>query len=348
MYLRDLLKALRQRWYLVAVGILVTAGLGYLALSAVSPTYTATTSMLLIPPKNSVGARGNPYLNLQGLARPETPSQLASWPIREAQEIIEKNPNAEITVGADITTSGPILLIAVSTRSSQESVLIRDRIAMAVSPTLDNMQKDLSIPPSSRITISTLASDPKPTKSAKDQLRAVIVAVGVGVSATIIGTGVLDAFLTRRRSQSEAALNREDAVEESPGAANGSGIGDVQFMPKLAPREVDQPSKPAASESLPPNRVEQPSKPAASESLPPNRVEQPSKPAISESLPPNRVEQPSKPAISESLPRTTSSNQASLPYLNRYLRTTSSNQASLPYLKPYLRTTSTNQTTLNI
>ena len=257
MYLRDLLKALRERWYLVAVGILLTAGLGYFALSAASPTYTTTTSMLLIPPKNSVGARGNPYLNLLGLgpARDALATRVRANP--DTQELMEENPTAEITVGPDTTTSGPILLITVSTRSSQESILIRDQLAMAVSPTLDNMQKDLFIRPSSRITVSTLASDPKPTKSAKDQLRAIIVAVGVGVSLTIIGTGVLDTFLTRRKSQSKTALNRKGAVEENTGAANGSRIGDVQSMRQIAPSEVDQPSKPAAPEQVPPNHGDQ-------------------------------------------------------------------------------------------
>jgi capsular polysaccharide biosynthesis protein len=303
-YLRDLLVALRRRWYLVAAGLVLTMGLGYLALSAVSPTYTTTTSMLLIPPKNAVGPRGNPYLNLGNLtnARDALATRILADPVTE--EITDENPNAEITVAADITSSGPILLIKVSAPSSQASILIRDRLAMVVPPTLDDMQRDLVIPPSSRITISTLASDPEPTKSAKSQLRAIIVVVGFGASATIIGTGLLDSFLTRRRSKSKASLNGEGASEgatedasrsEISAQVSGSDISTVESMPQPGRAEVDQPRRlDVPQQPLIPSHVDQPrTLDAPQQPLTPNHVDQPKTLDVPQQpLTPSHVDQP--------------------------------------------------------
>ena len=220
MYLKDLLDAMLRRWYLAVLGLLLTLVLGLFAFLSTSPTYTAVTSMFLIPPKNAVGLRGNPYLNLGGLgpARDVLAARVLSG--ATAQQIATEDPTAEIAVDPDALTTAPILVISVSARSAHASIQYRDRLAADVAPALAAMQEDLLVPMSSRIVVSTLATDPKPNKEIKNQLRSVILVVGVGCAVTVVGTSLIDSFLARRRSRLRTVFSSKETDE-------GNAVEDV-------------------------------------------------------------------------------------------------------------------------
>ena len=78
-------RVLRRRWYVVALGLLVTVALGFGASQAAKPTYEAKSVLLLLPPSSGNG--DNPYLNLgaisgvtdvlnQALSGPEIDAQM--------------------------------------------------------------------------------------------------------------------------------------------------------------------------------------------------------------------------------------------------------------------------------
>lgn len=78
MYLRDLVASMIRRWYFIVTGVLLTGVLGFLAFSFVPVTYQASGSVLLLPPKSSVGARGNPSCTSAGSDRQRRCSRRAS------------------------------------------------------------------------------------------------------------------------------------------------------------------------------------------------------------------------------------------------------------------------------
>jgi hypothetical protein len=198
MYLRDLLVGLRRRWYVALLGLLATAALAVVAVRMVPVTYTATTSILLLPPQPAVGPKGNPYLNLAGLSQALEVLSTRVDASDATQAVLGAHPTVTATVGPDPTTTGPILLISSTADSPQESMEVRDQLSGIVPDVLVTMQNDIGVRQVSRITASPLASDRRPTKEIKDQLRAVIAIVAAGSAGSFLVTGYLDFLLAVR------------------------------------------------------------------------------------------------------------------------------------------------------
>jgi hypothetical protein len=201
MYVRDLLASSLRRWYLVLLGLLVTALLCALAHSAVPVSYSASGSMLLLPPSSSVGKRGNPYLYLGGLS--------------QALEVLSARLNAEsyrkpiesahsqvvVQTAPDTSTTGPILLVTTVGPDAGETLGVTQEVMDAVPGALVGLQDSLSVPPASRITVMVLTPASSPTADAKTQTRALLALAGAGLAATILLTGLIDGALLGRSSR---------------------------------------------------------------------------------------------------------------------------------------------------
>lgn len=203
MYFRDFLTGLRRRWYFVLAGLLATAALAVGVTQVVPITYTTTSSVLLLPPKSSLGAGGNPYLNLGGLAQALEVLTARVNAAESMQSMIKSHPEAVITVGDDPTTTGPIVLVSVNAPNPGEATELRDQITATIAPALVQMQNQLGIRPYSQITSSVLATDDQPQRELKNLLRAIIVVVALGGSTTVLMTGYLDKRLLARRPRAE-------------------------------------------------------------------------------------------------------------------------------------------------
>lgn len=231
MNLRSVLVALKRRWYLATAGLLVTAGMVAAAIYLVSPTYTATSSLLLIPPKSVTGPRGNPYLNLGGLNAAVDVLKTRVMTGALAEELTTAEPDAEISVESDFASSAPVVVVSASAGGGSLALSMRDALAAEVIPTLAAMQGDLGVPPASRITAVELASDTKPELSRRNQLRAVIVAGGAGFAATLLGTALLDGILIRRRLRVQAAAAQSEPAAGQGGADTFSGLSSAVVSP---------------------------------------------------------------------------------------------------------------------
>jgi hypothetical protein len=202
MYLIELLKSLRHRWYLVLTGMLLTVALTVAASFFVHPTYIAKASVVLIPPKPPIGVARNPYLNLGGLGPAVDVLGARVRANRTSLELASTHPRAQITVAPDtLATSAPILFITVDAPFPSEALTVRDEVLATVSPTLAAMQDELSIPNGSRMAVSTLASSSQPEQSSRAQLRVLILILGVGGALTVVGTGLIDGILNRQERQ---------------------------------------------------------------------------------------------------------------------------------------------------
>jgi hypothetical protein len=237
MYLIELLKSLRHRWYLVLTGTLLTVALTVAASFFVRPTYIATASVVLIPPKSTIEGSRNPYLNLGGLGPAVDVLGARVRANRTSLELASTHPRAQITVAPDtLATSAPILFITVDAPFPAESLAVRDEVLASVAPTLTTMQEELSIPNGSKMAVSTLASGSQPERNARAQLRVLILILGVGGALTVVGTGLIDGVLNRRGARQKASVKRnrqkrsavkyaggwwgDDATESSAPSAN--------------------------------------------------------------------------------------------------------------------------------
>lgn len=280
MYVRDLLRSLVRRWYLVLVGLVLTAGLSFAVFSSAPISYETQASMLLLPPKSSVGSRGNPYLYLGGLGQAVEVLSARMNSDQVSRPVAVAHPDVEFSVAQDTTTTGPILLIKVTAPSEAEAMQVQGALVDLVPPALQDMQDGLSIPESSRIDLMTLVADSRAEPDTKTRDRALIVVAGVGLAGTLLLTGLIDSLLRSRgprrprmvadwgddQEDDESAADArtgpvtvegEDVPDDStPTTEEVGGSGDGSNGPDESgdvraddPREHEQVSSDAGSES---------------------------------------------------------------------------------------------------
>jgi len=234
MLIRDVAASLIRRWYLTLAGLLITTGLVLLALALVHPTWQSKASIVLLPPKSSIEPGGNPYLQLDGLS-PTVDLLVASLSEQKMQDAIKQvSPTAEYTVKPDATSSGPVLTISSDDRTSIDSIAARNELVRQAPIKLAELQDTLAIPSRARIGSMVLTQDEKPELVGKDQVRALVAAVGAGLVGTALFVAFVDGWLIRRRKDSRQVEGASgDVVEESGAArrllsAGGEGAsGDV-------------------------------------------------------------------------------------------------------------------------
>ena len=140
MFLRDLLFSCLRRWYFLLLGLLLTGAGTYYVYLSIEPTYEANASVVLIPPKVAVMTGDNPYLYLGGLDQ-----ALGVLQVKVASpEVLDKltggREDAEVSIGKDATTSGPIAAIKVSAKDAAGTMQLLDAALKQVPQTLDELQ----------------------------------------------------------------------------------------------------------------------------------------------------------------------------------------------------------------
>jgi hypothetical protein len=227
-YLAELTASLRRRWYLLVIGLVLTA-VGCLAMSrTVAPAYEVQASVLLIPPANTTSDTGNPYLYLGGLNQATDVlvramnADMARAPIQEAF------PNVTFATERDGTTSTPIMIISVIGADPAQTMTALAAIVSSVPGELDNLQRPLAVPAGATISSMVLATDTTPTMDRKAQTRALVSVAAAGLVATVLLTGFIDRVLTNRRSRKlsgPAISGGEDDSTHAPYLTRAITIG---------------------------------------------------------------------------------------------------------------------------
>ena len=199
MLLHDLGRGLLRRWYFVVIGVLLTACGALLLSSLVPPTHRATARVVLIPPSSVVSADGNPYLFLGGLEQALGVLTVKLSSDAASEQVLQAYPGGSYTAVKDAMSPGPIMLITAETESPDSTLQVLDAVLKIVPENLENMQDQLNIPDPSRITALTIVREDATTKVLQSQLRAVLAGVALGLSMTVLLTGLLDRMLTSRK-----------------------------------------------------------------------------------------------------------------------------------------------------
>lgn len=215
MPISELLAAIRRRWLLAAIGVVLTAALTAAAYLTTKPTFEITSTMLVLPPASMVDAKSNPYLQLSGLQQTVDLVGVALSDQSTQLQMREVSKNASYTVKADAASSSPILVIDVKDATPESAAKVRDLLVSAVPQRLDSMQNQLNVTAKNRVTTTVLTSDEKAVEVGRQRLRSAVVAAGFGLLLTLVGVALYDA---RRQRRVGAGAVRARRSEEPAGA----------------------------------------------------------------------------------------------------------------------------------
>jgi len=243
----DFFGALRRRWLLVLVGVLLTAGLSGGAYWFFKPTYEVTGTVLLLPPPSSAAnGSSNPYLQLGGLQQAVDLVGVSLSDQASQLEMKDISKDVEFTVKADVQTSSPLLVIDVKDSSPDTAIRIRDLLVARVPVQLESMQQSLSVSPKDRVTSTVVTLDAQALEVGRNRLRAGVLAGVLGLGLTMVVAAMWDARKLRQspRRASEAPVDAatptaepgepllpvEDLTEETD-LAGGSPADDTDVSP---------------------------------------------------------------------------------------------------------------------
>lgn len=227
MLLRDVRTSLARRWYLVVVGLAVTAFACVGAARAVPATFEAEANLVLLPPASTVEPDGNPYLYLGGLGQAVELLARSVSSNEVTEKVLGGAPvGTSYAVAPDPTASGPILLITAEAHSSEASLATLQSVLEAVPANLDELQADLDVPVPSRITSMPLVVDDRSLPVRKAQVRALVAAAVVGTVGTVLGVGFVDGLLLSRRRR---VTVREEQAPDGGTGATGTDSGSRQL-----------------------------------------------------------------------------------------------------------------------
>ncbi|TDD70945.1 hypothetical protein E1262_07375 [Jiangella aurantiaca] len=237
----DFLAAAGRRWYVLVLGVLLTAGLGVGAAALSPPTYSARGLVLLLPPEEAVGAGGNPFLALGALDMPariivsflDSPSARAG--------IEEAVPSVDYEVAMEEATRGPVIAIEVTASTPGGAMTALQDIAEAVPNTLARLQLELDVPAASAVTSMPLTMSTEAVKDTGGTTRAVVVAIGTGLAATVVATLSTDRLALRRaarwRAMPRSRGDTRPAGGDGPSGAAGQA-GDAGTVAADSPRRA--------------------------------------------------------------------------------------------------------------
>ncbi|SDR72002.1 hypothetical protein [Agrococcus carbonis] len=237
---RDVIRVLVRRWYVVLLGLLLTAGLAYGAVAATPPEFKSRALVLLLPSADAVEEIGNPLLALSGLEQPASlvVAQIMSNPEREAVE--RRSATADYFVALDSSVRGPVILVEVNDVTAAQSLATLEYLKGRISDELARLQAEVDAPDDSIIRSMELTTDVTATEDLSTTIRNAIAAVAVGLAATGFLAFGVDGLITRRSA-------REPALPRAEGAANdlsGDRAGRVPAVPKepadAAPAQQDE------------------------------------------------------------------------------------------------------------
>lgn len=243
MQLSEFWSALRRRWYLVLVAVLVAAGASVLAVYLVGPTYKAQSAVLMLPPGTTVqqatpgSADGNPYLSLGSVSQARDVVVRALTASTTHEELCRTTGSADyqtmlagmcksdptVTYAAtpDFTSSAPMVLITIEADTPRNAIVALQAVSDLVPGTLLRLQEDLNLRPRALITSTPVVMDETPKPAHKAQIRASIAAGAAALGLSLLAIGLVDGLLLSRRPRSpleqfEGADPEDDDVVLQP------------------------------------------------------------------------------------------------------------------------------------
>lgn len=222
MDLRDFGTTLARWWYLALATLLLAIGAGIGMYKAAGPTYTANSTVLLLPPKAVLVqaqedkknyAPNNPLLYLSSLtdARDVLVRHLSSTDVTD--ELAKKAPDATLTVTGDLTSGSPLILVKSEGPTEKAALDGMKAVDDMVPGTLKTLQDEMKIADLQRINSLEVTEDTKATPESKKQIMSGAVGFAGVTLLGLAAIAVLDQRRNRRQGDDESGDTTRAADE---------------------------------------------------------------------------------------------------------------------------------------
>lgn len=207
---------LARRWPLAVVAVVVALGGAVHSFTSTGPTYSFTSTVLLLPPAVDTHpapgspdyTRGNPlfYLGALNQARDILVATLNS---RDAQEKLSRSfSSAGNEISPDIVGSSPVVIVTGKGSDKTEARGVVQYVVKELPSTLKGLQSGLGVSPSAMITSNLLTEDTVPSVSHKAQIRAALLVGGVLGALALASIRFLDIMLLGRSQRKNSKGGR--------------------------------------------------------------------------------------------------------------------------------------------
>jgi hypothetical protein len=198
-------KRLRRQWMFTAIGVVGSLALCGLAAKAVAVTYQAKAQVLLSPPPSNGSLAGlNPYLTLAGYQPFADVVASALTDPATAQSLKHEGLTATYSVQRDQSSDAALLVITTTGKSARAALSGLNLVVAQAPATIRHLQTTVAVPRGAFVTSDVISRDFKARRSYKSSIRAMVVALGVGLFATAVIVSNLDERRTRRRATRQA------------------------------------------------------------------------------------------------------------------------------------------------
>lgn len=223
MFLRDLYASVKRRWYVMVVGLLLTAAASVYGYQEAPVKYEASGSVALIPPPTAVISGDNPFLYMGGLEQALGVLTVKLNSPAVQRPIAETYPDVQYTTTRDSSTNGPIVLISVTGSSSEDTLGALRYVLDAVPDTLASLQDALDLSPGARMTSMPLAMDEQAEVSDSTRTRMLLALAALGSAGSLLVAGQFDKVILRRR----ARRSDRQSIKSDENGASPAGIGNI-------------------------------------------------------------------------------------------------------------------------
>lgn len=202
----NVLHAVGRRWYVMLIGLVITAGLAWGVSQVFPPNYTARGLVILIPPVEEEGA--NPFLSIGGLELPARVVVAALSSNAMQEQIADRAPAAEVIVSMEEATRGPVIAVDVTDSTAQDALDTLAYVTERIPETLVTLQDEVGAPDAARVSSVPLTIDTKAEADFETLIRMLVIAVGGGLVLTVLVVLVIENFSmrpTRGRIGSDSA-----------------------------------------------------------------------------------------------------------------------------------------------
>lgn len=227
MNIASIARAAGRRWYVLLLGLFMTAGLAYFAFQIVPVTYDVRASFLLIPPlTDEKPTDDNPFLHLGGL---DIAAGVLAASLNDGatmERLAPKDEKGEYFVQPDDSVAGSVLEVVATGRSSAQAFEILNGV-LAVSETrLVDLQDSVHASPSSQITMMVITDNTVAKQDTSTMVRILIMVAVGGLALTGALAVAVDSIVRRVKSR-----DRTGGTEKPRGKEKRRGKKDQAAEP---------------------------------------------------------------------------------------------------------------------